>query len=422
MKNVLLTISQQPAADPAAASSSQQLPNGQHANGAMPDAAAAKPSPMQTAMQLTAALPQQQQQRSRASSGAVVSPGSAGTAYRALSLPGASGGGSSSNSMGLAGLAGGGALLGGLSPSPGVEHASASDPSLQPLGGSNAGSSFWTGTDDTPMQAAMDMAAIAPTGALAAAGGGSMPSRLSRLSRPEAAGAAGTAAVRVAAGAVPAAAGPLQSSKAAAGSLQQQYHSMPADAAVSVEQEGGWAGGGAATAAAAADLMQQPDQVRVRGGFSEGQEVSLARRRSSNAGRSDSEAYSPSGTSGDPFGSSGEDQPGSSSPAGHTGGSSEGVQQQERRMQPQQQAIAAAAAAAAAGTSGSPSAGLATLLQALDTKSAGARAATPAASSGQEYESTLVTNGAAMMSHPASQPGHLPSSCAQQQAAAMLDM
>lgn len=417
MKNVLLTISQPPAADPAAASSSQQTPNGQHANGAMPDAAAAKPSPMQTAMQLTAALPQQQQQRSRASTGAVVSPGSAGTAYRALSLPGASGGGSSSNSMGLAELAGGGALLGGLAPSPGAEHAGASDPSLQPLGGSNASSSFWTGTEDTPMQAAVDMAATAPTGALAAAGGGSMPSRLSRLSRPDAAGAAG-AAVRVAAGPVPAAAGPLQASKAAAGSLQQQYHSAPADAAVSVGREGSWAGGSAA-AAAAADLMQQPDQVRAGAGLNGGQEASLARHSSSNAGRSDSEAYSTSGTSGDPFGSSGEDQPGSSSPAGHTGASSEGLQQQERRMQPPQQAIAAAAAA---GTSGSPSAGLATLLQALDTKSAGARAPTPAASSGQGYESTLVTNNAAMTSHPGNQPGHLPSSCAQQQAAAMVDM
>lgn len=191
-------------------------------------------------------------------------------------------------------------------------------------------------------------------------------SRLSRSGGPGA-GPVGTA---VAAEAVQLPGGTVLHPKAMAASLQSQ----------------------ALAGRGAVDAFQQQDQ-------------GLGRQRSGTAGfRSSSEPQSPSGggTSGDYRDSSVEGQPGSSiSPISGPAGCMSSQQQQQQGVG-QGHAVTAgrspAAAAAAAAAAGSPSAGLATLMQALDTTGNGTGSAGQGGS------------------------GHVPSSCGQQQAAAMMDM
>jgi hypothetical protein len=317
-----------------------------------------KPSPMETAMQLSSTQ-QQQQYRSGATAG---SPGSSGNAYRALSLPGpaATVGGSSTSA--LTGLPSGSSLLGALTGPLSMSQTAAGGHGTQVFSSAVSGnSSFWTSAEDNAGPAA----AAAAAEAAAAAADGSGPSRLSRLSRPGGPGT-GPVGTAVATGAVQLPGGTAVHHKAMA-SLHSQT----------------------LAARAATDAFQQQDQ-------------GLGRQRSGIAGfRSSSEPQSPSagGTSGDYRDSSVEGQPGSSiSPMSGATGSMSGQQQQGLG---QGHAVTAgrSPAAATAAAAGSPSAGLATLMQALDTTGNGA-----GGSAGQAG------------------PGHVASSCGQQQAAVMMDM
>lgn len=436
MKGVLLTIShqQQAGADSAAAlaaSSLQQLAGGLTANGVTAaDATGGKPSPMQTALQLTAV---QQQHQYRRAVPPVTSPGSSGSAYRALSLPGGpSTGGGSSSSLGLAALGAGSSLLGSLGgPYSSLQPAAAQGHNAQPaVGGAAGGSGFWPAAGDGTGRSAggadTQVPAAAAGAAAAAAGdrGSGVPSRLSRLSR---AGAPSSPTMATAVEAVPApGANNVLHPKAAAaqpyGGAQVAAATHPdvlLDPAAAAEAEAE-----AAAAAAAADAMQQPDQGRAR--LSDQGGAGINRLRSGTPGPELTEPYSASAGSAAGL-------PTNSSTQGMPGEASTGLLQQQQQQQQRVHHSSTGGAppvghtsAAAAAVSGSPSAGLATLLQALDTTGAGMGAAGQA--SGQDFEASLLTgNGAALMGHhstAAQQAGHLPSTCGkqQQQTAIMMDM
>jgi hypothetical protein len=405
MKGLLLAISHTPAADPtAAASSSQRHAAAAAVNGLAAEAGkpGSKPTPMQTALQLSSTQQLPQQQRGWGGA-AATSPGSA---YRTLSIPEAAAGASG----GAGGLTGGSSLLGGLgSPlgmpphasggslglSQGVQQAFTS--SRNAGSSSGGGGSFWTGgggDSGSGASLAAPQQLPAAAAAAAAAGGSIAPSRLSRLSRP----GGGSVTVAAAAEAVPMPRALQPHPKAAAGNIPGQ----PAVARAAA------AGGVGTPHSKAADAAQQQDQ-------------GLGRSRSGTAGfRSSSEPQSPSTGAGshDGLDTSAERQPGSSvSPSMQAEGESERQVQQQQHVQ-QGAAGGRSPSAAAAAAAGSPSAGLATLLQALDTRSAGPGAAAgQAAAAGQEYDSSAVmTNGSASAGV-----GHPASSCGQQ-AAVMMDM
>lgn len=326
---------------------------------------------MQTAMQLTAATqPPQQRGRSGSTAG---SPGSGGSAYRALTLPGAAvsppGGGTS-----LAGLPGGSSLLAGMGAGGplSMPQTGAGSHETQAFGGggSSGSSSFWTAEDDPAGATAADAAAAAAAAAAMAAGS-SVPSRLSRLSRPGGGPDSGPVGTALGAEVVQLPGGGVAHPKAAAAGVQP------------TQQLG----------RAAADAYQQQDQGRQP--------------RPGSAGfRSSSEPQSPAtgGAWCDLPDSSVKYQPGSSSSSPMAGSGMGSVQQQQQGSQGH--AVTAGRSpgiAAAAAAVGSPSAGLATLMQALDTKSTGSGPAAAACQGG---------------------PGHLSSSCGQQQqqAAVMMDL
>lgn len=310
------------------------------------------------------------------------SPGSGGSAYRALSLPGAAvsppGGGTS-----LAGLPGGSSLLAGMGaggplsmPQAGGSGSHETHQAFGGVGSSDGSSSFWTTAEDGPAGATAADAAAVAAAAAAAAAGSSAPSRLSRLSRPGGpdSGPVGTA---LGAEAVQLPGGAVAHPKAAAAGVQQPTQQLGR--------------------AAAADAYQQQDQGRQP--------------RPGSAGfRSSSEPQSPAtgGAWCDLQDSSVEYQPGSSSISPMAGSGMGSVQQQQQGSQGH--AVTAGRSpgvAAAAAAAGSPSAGLATLMQALNTKSTGSG---PAA--------------AAAVGPSQGGPGHLSSSCGQQQqqAAVMMDL
>lgn len=330
-----------------------------------------KPSPMQTAMQLSASQQQPQQWSGGRTASGAISPGSSGSAYRALNIPGPSAGagaGGGSTSLGLGGLSSGNTLLGALPGGPLSMPQTGAGGHGAPAFGGGAGaggsSSFWTSTGD----AAGPATAADPAGAAAAAGSAA-PSRLSRLSRPGGPGT-GPVGTAVATEALQMPGGTTAHAKAAAAGLQPQQLRSPA----------------------AADALQQQDQ-----GFGQ--------QRSGAAGfRSSSEPQSPS--AGGDYRDSSTDrdhQPGSSISPMAVG--TAGVQQQQ---QPQGVGNAATAgrspAAATVAAAGSPSAGLATLMQALDTTGG--------------MPSPSIT-AAAQSGYGA---GAVPSSCGQQQAAVKMEM
>ena len=220
--------------------------------------------------------------------------------------------------------------------------------------------------------------AAAAAAAAATAAGSSAPSRLSRLSRPGGpdSGPVGTA---LEAEAVQLPGGAVAHPKAAAAGVHPTQQQLGRAAAV--------------------DVYQQQDQGRHQP------------RQGSAGFMSSSEPQSPAtgGAWCDLPDSSVEYQPASSSISPLAGGGMGSVQQQQQQGSQQGQAVTAGRSpgiATAAAAAGSPSAGLATLMQALDTKSTGSAPAA-AASQGERV------------------PGHLSSSCGQQQqqqAAVMMDL
>jgi hypothetical protein len=311
---------------------------------------------MQTAMQLSSTQQQQQQYRSGATAG---SPGSSGNAYRALSLPALPAAvGGSSNASASTGLPSGSSLLGALTGPLSMPQTGAVRHGTQAFSSAAGGSSsFWTSAEHTGPAAAVEAAAVAA--------GSVGSSRLSRLSRPRCPGM-GPVGTAVAAEAVQLSGGTAVHQKAMA-SLHSQ----------------------ALAAHSAVDAFQQQDQ-----GFGP--------QGSGTAGfRSSSEPQSPSagGTSGDYIDSSVEGQPGSSiSPMSDPAGSISGQQQQQQQQGLGQGHAVTARRSPAAATAGSPSAGLATLMQALDTTGTGTAVAGQGGS------------------------GHVAGSCGQQQAAILMDM